>query len=317
MSDSKTSLMVNVVDGTRQPLKTDKKLLIRVIDGNQKPQSADFHDGPSVYFPGLPIFHNFGDNYTVLASADGYLDAGFAPVTLQAGVLQSLDLMLLPRNSSFNFAGAQWATLPQTFPKLYSMLTNDLDPQAARTRFEVMIETPARHPVLACMLNITTAMAAIEMPVGKALDYFRRFVWDDSMQQDRFYAWADHSLLDQTIQATQHGEFASELGFQLFHKNATASYKQVQFGEANVQLTFHGNDAPPADLPNTILMEPDIDYYKDEGAHALLEMLPNTVEKLVGQSGLTDPKQVYVLRWIAGRHAGVPEFNPLYTIVPA
>jgi hypothetical protein len=23
---------------------------------------------------------------------------------------------------------------------------------------------------------------------------------------------------------------------------------------------------------------------------------------------------VYVLRWIAGRHAGVPEFDPLYTI---
>jgi hypothetical protein len=30
--------------------------------------------------------------------------------------------------------------------------------------------------------------------------------------------------------------------------------------------------------------------------------------------GLTDPKKVYVLRWIAGRHAGVPEFAPPYTI---
>jgi RHS repeat-associated protein len=28
---------------------------------------------------------------------------------------------------------------------------------------------------------------------------------------------------------------------------------------------------------------------------------------------MTDPKQVYVLRWIAGRHAGVPEFAPPYT----
>jgi hypothetical protein len=64
-------------------------------------------------------------------------------------------------------------------------------------------------------------------------------------------------------------------------------------------------------------MEPDIDYFKDIGAHALLEVVPNTVGKLAGQSGLTDPKQVYVLRWIAGRRAGVPEFNPLYTIVSA
>jgi hypothetical protein len=59
-----------------------------------------------------------------------------------------------------------------------------------------------------------------------------------------------------------------------------------------------------------VKVEPDIDYYKDLGAHALLEVVPN---KLSG--GLTDPRQVYVLRWIAGRRAGVPEFDPLYTIV--
>jgi hypothetical protein len=29
---------------------------------------------------------------------------------------------------------------------------------------------------------------------------------------------------------------------------------------------------------------------------------------------LTDPQQVYVLRWIAGRHAGVPNFEPPYTL---
>jgi hypothetical protein len=29
---------------------------------------------------------------------------------------------------------------------------------------------------------------------------------------------------------------------------------------------------------------------------------------------LTDPAMVYVLRWIAGRTAGIPEFAPLYTI---
>ena len=39
------------------------------------------------------------------------------------------------------------------------------------------------------------------------------------------------------------------------------------------------------------------------------EVIPNTITH-----GLTDPKKVYVLRWIAGRHAGVPEFVPPYTI---
>jgi len=29
---------------------------------------------------------------------------------------------------------------------------------------------------------------------------------------------------------------------------------------------------------------------------------------------LTDPVEVYVLRWIAGQHAGVPQFEPLFTL---
>ena len=59
-----------------------------------------------------------------------------------------------------------------------------------------------------------------------------------------------------------------------------------------------------------VKLEPDIDYYKDLGAHFLLEVVVNAVT-----GTLTDPKMVYVLRWIAGRHAGVPEFNPPYIIV--
>jgi hypothetical protein len=58
-----------------------------------------------------------------------------------------------------------------------------------------------------------------------------------------------------------------------------------------------------------IKVEPDIDYFKDLGAHTLLEVIPNSITH-----GLTDPKRVYVLRWIAGKHAGVPEFIPPYTI---
>jgi hypothetical protein len=30
--------------------------------------------------------------------------------------------------------------------------------------------------------------------------------------------------------------------------------------------------------------------------------------------GLTNPKKVYVLRWIAGKYAGVTEFTPPYTV---
>ena len=59
-----------------------------------------------------------------------------------------------------------------------------------------------------------------------------------------------------------------------------------------------------------VMVEPDIDYYKDELAHALLEVAVNGITHT-----LTDPRQVYVLRWIAGRHAGVPNFEPPYTLI--
>lgn len=60
-----------------------------------------------------------------------------------------------------------------------------------------------------------------------------------------------------------------------------------------------------------MLVECDIDYYRDPGAHLLLEVAVNAF------GGITDPRAVYVLRWIAGRRAGTPEFDPLYTIAEA
>jgi hypothetical protein len=152
-------------------------------------------------------------------------------------------------------------------------------------------------------------MEAICLPVGNPLQYFKELIWDDTMAQDRFFGYADPSLYDQVKLAATHGEFAREAGFALFHKGATDSYKQIQFGEANVQLTFHSDDTKAIDGLQCIKMEPDIDYYKDLGAHALLEVISNGIS-----GSLTDPRQVYVLRWMAGRHAGVPEFDPPYTI---
>jgi len=99
-------------------------------------------------------------------------------------------------------------------------------------------------------------------------------------------------------------EFRPEPNPGLFHPDATSSFKQVQFGEAN-QLTFHEKDIKKIDGVDCIKVEPDIDYFQDLGAHTLLEVIPHSITH-----GLTDPKKVYVLRWIAGRHAGVPEFAP-------
>lgn len=54
-----------------------------------------------------------------------------------------------------------------------------------------------------------------------------------------------------------------------------------------------------------------MDYYRDPLAHFIIEGIGNAVTR-----GDTDPRQIYVLRWIAGHRAGVPPFEPPYTIEP-
>ena len=305
--------MVNVFDGTRQLYSDHAELLITARDGNQNNQSRDFHDKSSVFFTDLPLFDNFGDNYAFLAAADGYRDAGFFPVKLAPKVVRIVDLMLIPNSNSLNFARAKWKALQGTRSEFKDLFKNGAatDNEAAK-RYGDLEEGGA---VLACLLNITTAMEQIHLPQKTAFDYLKRVIWDTqgpfAMAQDRFFAWADPQLIEQIKQAKQQTPPAFEDAPFGLHPGATSSYKQMQFGEANVQLTFHENDRRDVDGVNCVMVEPDIDYFQDPGAHFLLEVAKNAF------GSLTDPREVYVLRWIAGRRAGVPEFDPLYTIQKA
>jgi hypothetical protein len=302
-----SALKVNVFDGSRQPLGTDQKILFTITDGNARQLVRDYYRSGTTF--DVPFYNNLGDRYTVLAFVDGSDQAGFTPVNCSADTPQSVDLMLLRKSATFNFASARWDDLATANPLLSRILAHGAaDDAAARDRYSQLMEN--RPAVLACLFNITTAMAAIHLPVGNPLQYFKELIWDDTMAQDRFFGYADPALYDQVKLAAAHGVFSRELGFAAFHKGATDSYKQIQFGEANVQLTFHANDTKLIDGVECIMMEPDIDYYKDPLAHALLEVVVNGIS-----GSLTDPRQVYVLRWIAGRHAGVAEFDPPYTIV--
>jgi hypothetical protein len=297
------SLQIRVFDGTRNLFPAGMNVLYRVIDANQKEivgqerKSAvlncefDFHD-------------NFMDNYTVIAFSDGYQQAGFSPVKLSPLSNTLLDLMLIPKDGHPNFADATWDLVKANLP----FLAKGVSDADGKARYEDLLE---RKPLsLAALLNITTAMREIHLPEGGPLDYLRQLKWNDNLAQDRFFAYCDPKLMDQVkIAAAQH-QFAPETDSAFFHPGATASWKQIQFGEANVQFTFHENDRQIIDGLSCIVVEPDIDYYKDLGAHALLEVIPNALS-----SGLSNPEVVYVLRWIAGRHAGVAEFNPPYTIV--
>jgi hypothetical protein len=295
------TLTVAVFDGSREPLPAGRKILYTVRDGNQRQVHRKFHDASELTLTGLPYFNNAGDNYTVIASSDGYEQAGFFPVTLSPDAPVQADLMLLARNGGFNFSRAGWDRLRRERPDMARLLRG-------RSRYEELLERNA--PVLACYFNLMTAMSQIQLPSRTPVSYLKELIWDD-MAQDRFFVWADPEIASQVRRAAAQGCFAREAAAGKFHPGATDSFKQVQFGEANVQLTLHENDRRMVAGVDCIKVEPDIDYFKDPLAHALLEVLPNALKR----GRMTDPRQVYVLRWMAGRRAGIPEFDPPYTIV--
>jgi hypothetical protein len=306
LAPATSTLTINVFDGTRKLLENGKNILYRIFDGNQKAIPPQELRQSSVRFTGLPFFNNFGDNYRVVVSADKYFQAGYTPVPLSPAHPTELYLMLLPKKNTFNFSNAGWNAVKELFP----FIAAGVSESEGKERYSKLMQ--AKPKTLAALLNICTAMGQIFLPAGTPLSYIKEIIWDDSMKQDRFFAFADVKLMDQVRTAAKEGLFAPEFGSGFFHPGATASWKQVQFGQGDVQLTFHENTTRKIDNTDCVMLEPDIDLYKDLGAHFLLEVLPN---KITG--GLTNPEAVYVLRWIAGRRSGVPEFNPPYTIVEA
>ncbi len=218
---------------------------------------------------------------------------------------QRLDLMLVPDDGSFHFAGAKWADLAAKRPLLSQILTSS--PGASETAYSQLMEDHPDH--LACLLNITTAMQQIFLAQGTPLDYFKQFDLP-ALAPDRIFGYADAKLVDQVKLAAQQGQFEMQSAIDLsLHGDATSSFKEIRFGEADVQLTFHEKNRKTIGGVDCVYVEPDIDYFKDPGAHFLLEVIPN---RLGG--GLSDPKVVYVLRWMASQHAGTPNFDPLFTI---
>jgi len=271
-----------------------------------------FVNSPDVRFAGLPFFDNLNDRYRVVVSDGHYQDAGLFPVTVKAGAEIGIDLMMVAKNPVYNFAQAGFANLTAIDPKISDIFSADLkgDTAAAAQRWSGKFETA---PVPACVLNILTIMANSTLAGGQQiLGFLKQMIWDadgaNKMAQDRFFGWADKTLVDSLQQQPQAGDVRFAPADASLHPGATRSWKAKQYSEANLQLTFHENDAPPAGQPNLVKVEPDIDYFDDPLAHFFLEVIPN------GFAGsLTDPSHVMSLRWMAEHRAG-KDFNPLYTI---
>ena len=299
-----SKLTLRIFAGNRELFPMPAKVLVRIVDGNQKQQVADFFSANVINFD-LPFFDNFGDNYSVLVSLDGYKDAGFFPVKLSNSFTKTLDIMLVSRNPGFSFANARWPVVKAKYP----FLANGADDATGSARYDDLLDRSER--ALAAFLNMTEAMSDIPLSQGTPLTYIQQLRWDGNFKpaQDRFFSWCSATLIDQVRIGASAGQFSEEPAPGLLHPGATHSWKQIQFGEANVQLTFHENDLQNISGVDCVTLEVDIDYFRDPLAHAILEVVPHGLTH-----ALTDPIEVYVLRWIAGRMAGVPEFAPLYIV---
>jgi hypothetical protein len=309
VAKDKAQIRLRVYDGARKLFSERQSVLLRVHNGattdsfTKTLNTKSLNEGEinlSVEF-----FDNFADNYTVLVSADGYRDTGSFPVKVSPRVLAEVSLMLVPTHPSFEFD--PWDVLSANHPVISRFLSLTPADSAARENYEGRVEDHPRE--MACLLNLATAMSQLFLPSETPLDYFRAIDWD-TLAEDRFFGYAVPELVSEVKAAVAKKLFAPEIDPAFFHGDATSSFKEVRFGEANVQLTFHENTKKTIKREKCICIEPDIDYYKDLGAHAVMEVVYN---HLTGS--LTDPAQVYVLRWIAGRKAKLPEFDPPYTLV--
>jgi len=278
------------------------KFLVTITDGNQTQRFRNYIDTPDTTFT-VPFFDNFGDKYDVLVWAEGFQQAGFSPVKLSNTYIRVLDVMLIRNDPGFSFVNARF---PAAKAK-YAFIGAGLENPAGEANYDKLVE---EEEPLACLLNICEAMSQIALPHQTPLTYMKQLIWEGNFApaQDRFFAWCDPELIQQIQTAAADGRFSVEQNPGLFHPGATRSWKQIQFGEANVQFTFHENEKSPNGT-NWVMLESDIDYYQDLAAHALFEVAYNAITK-----SLTDPAQVYVLRWIDGQTSGIPEFKPLYTI---
>ena len=303
---------VHLYGGDGKALSPVKDVLIRTRAQAQSNFRSDFFDTNPVGIR-VPFPDNF-NNYTVLASLKDYEDAGYLPLPVLKDQTHRVHLMMLPRNAGFQFGKADWGLLPAANPSLFAFLSSD--PDAQRKYSELKEDSKS----LGCLLNITAAIASLPVERNlltrfKGIDLQRIANQSDGVRPDRFFAWVDPQLLQDILpHVGKQGKRLFEKASGSLHPGATSSFKEVRFDEANLQFTFHENDRKTVNGADCIKVEMDLDFYKDKGAHFILEVIPNHASrKLRIGSGLTDPRAAYAMRWMAGKNVG-EDFHPIYEI---
>ena len=310
------NIHVTIVDGRRQVLSSDTQVLVRLLGGAQK-FDGWWAKGGDIQLADIPFTDTGRDAYYVFASAQGYADSVTPyPVAVQRNGTAEAVLLATPKNAAFQFE--KWEQFQNGDPGVVKLVSNG----AANPGQRYADAYEAKPMQMGALLNLGTAIGGIPL-VDKSnplLDYYWEVIWD-LLAPDRFWAWVDARLADQIKLLADLHAFAEEADAAHWHPAmagigaATRSWKQTRFEVANVQLTFHettrstrpDSAGKPVDC---VVVEPDIDLYKDLVAHGLTEVIPNLLS-----GDKTDPRLVYAMRWMATRQEqGVAEFDPPCTI---
>ena len=306
------NLHITIVDGRRRKLTSGTKVLVRLLNGAKK-FDGWWAKGGDITIKDIEYTDTGRDAYYVFASAKGNADTVTPyPVALKAGGTAEALLMATKKDAAFNFQKwDQFQKADENIVKLISAGSND-----PGTRYTGAYEADGLK--IGALLNIATAIGDIPLAdkTNPLKDYYWEVMWN-LLAPDRFWAWVDARLADRIQELADLHAFAKEEDAEHWHPGvkgkvdaATRSWKQTRFEVANVQLTFHESNKAKKGGVDCVVIEPDIDLYRDLIAHGLTEVVPNLLT-----GGKTDPRLVYAMRWMATRQeADVPEFDPPVTI---
>jgi len=127
------------------------------------------------------------------------------------------------------------------------------------------------------------------------------------LENDRFFAWASVDIIPVLEYLVKIGELKRESCPRLWgHPGATRSYKLVKYKKGNFQITLHEKRTRVIGGVRCLLVETDVDYFKQLFRHTLEEVLPHKLFR-----GLTNPRKVYVIEWLEQQASGA-DFAPWY-----
>lgn len=293
--------MLSIVDGSGQPF--TGSVLLHIHNGQDiAPQTLNA-TGPNVLVK-VPFHDGIGDFYAISASASGFRDSGCF-VKANPEVLAQPKLLLLRSHPQPEFEN--WEAFKSTSPQAAAFFcTGQTEADAQAHYADLSTNRPAS---LACFLNLVQAMSEIDLDGRTPLSYFKQICWDNTLAQDRFFGYVDPAIIPAVRRAAAKGVFAEEKDCALFHPGSTCSWKQIAFPVTNVQLTFHEHDTKVIDGLNCVKIEPDIDLYRDLLEHGFAEVFPNLLSH-----GLTNPYDVFAMRWTTAQDDAGPSFDPGYKL---